>query len=760
MYKVCESRIAASTMAASMMQRLRRTAFVLSGVALLAGSASPSSAQVIPGNCGDCCAVPPQVSGFAAPVTVGTMGTGNDTDFVVHVFGVAGCTTQPPGPWVNPPAYRHPDWTRGKLGSVFGVTVDDSGNIYVAQTSVYDQDTYGTVGGGGPGAIFKLDSVTGTPSLFCLLPNSPPCATPGVFCAPGLGNLTYSCAHDCIYASNFEDGRIYRISMTGVVLEAYSFADQAVQSANANPADPVGIAPWGKRTWAVAVAGDRLYFSVVRADMSYFPQMPSAPPGPPFPPPAPANEVWSIPLTPVTGAFAGGVSTLEISVPTCNVGLCNPFNTVLPPGIMSNPVSDIAFDADCCMYLAERTMNDATTTGAHCSRLLKYCLGQGGVWTPSSDLFEVGQTSCPNTSASAPNSDAGGVGIDPGSCNLVWTTADYMEMPWCNGPGWYYGLNGLPTTGGVNASGLHIDMNGDVSYYDKTRIGSVEVACLRADPCSASAEATCHLGPDGLPDGTYDLSITVHNSADGPAANFILLPDLGTYIPLVPPLQPGESRKVVTTVVGQDPGVLVIDIGLFNSFGEGGECCGILGVEVELPDCACLLLEHIAVDCHDDRDPTTFWYDVQFTLRNTSPFIARHFFIIPTAPGVTTVPQYVQLPFLLPGQTFPVAFTLKFPGPPPVGADGLWHTAISFSMHSVDLAVCCKKVYEISGPRDCASPLMGDLNGDGVVDGADLGIMLGAWGAATAGASAADLNADGNVDGADMGALLGAWSGG
>jgi len=151
---------------------------------------------------------------------------------------------------------------------------------------------------------------------------------------------------------------------------------------------------------------------------------------------------------------------------------------------------------------------------------------------------------------------------------------------------------------------------------------------------------------------------------------------------------------------------------------------------------------------------------VQFTLRNTSPFIARHFFIIPTAPGVTTVPQYVQLPFLLPGQTFPVAFTLKFPGPPPVGADGLWHTAISFSMHSVDLAVCCKKVYEISGPRDCASPLMGDLNGDGVVDGADLGIMLGAWGAATAGASAADLNADGNVDGADMGALLGAWSGG
>jgi hypothetical protein len=46
-----------------------------------------------------------------------------------------------------------------------------------------------------------------------------------------------------------------------------------------------------------------------------------------------------------------------------------------------------------------------------------------------------------------------------------------------------------------------------------------------------------------------------------------------------------------------------------------------------------------------------------------------------------------------------------------------------------------------------------DLNGDGVVNGADLGVMLGQWGTA----GAADLNHDGVVDGADLGALLGAW---
>ena len=47
-----------------------------------------------------------------------------------------------------------------------------------------------------------------------------------------------------------------------------------------------------------------------------------------------------------------------------------------------------------------------------------------------------------------------------------------------------------------------------------------------------------------------------------------------------------------------------------------------------------------------------------------------------------------------------------------------------------------------------------DLSGDGVVDGADLGSLLAAWGTPNA---AADINDDGTVDGADLGALLAAW---
>jgi hypothetical protein len=47
----------------------------------------------------------------------------------------------------------------------------------------------------------------------------------------------------------------------------------------------------------------------------------------------------------------------------------------------------------------------------------------------------------------------------------------------------------------------------------------------------------------------------------------------------------------------------------------------------------------------------------------------------------------------------------------------------------------------------------GDMNGDGVIDGADLGLLLGQWGAP----GTADLDGDGIVDGADLGLMLGSW---
>lgn len=51
--------------------------------------------------------------------------------------------------------------------------------------------------------------------------------------------------------------------------------------------------------------------------------------------------------------------------------------------------------------------------------------------------------------------------------------------------------------------------------------------------------------------------------------------------------------------------------------------------------------------------------------------------------------------------------------------------------------------------------VFGDLNGDGLVNGADLGLLLAAWGTAGPG----DLDGSGSVRGADLGLLLAAWGG-
>jgi alpha-tubulin suppressor-like RCC1 family protein len=48
----------------------------------------------------------------------------------------------------------------------------------------------------------------------------------------------------------------------------------------------------------------------------------------------------------------------------------------------------------------------------------------------------------------------------------------------------------------------------------------------------------------------------------------------------------------------------------------------------------------------------------------------------------------------------------------------------------------------------------GDLNGDGSVNGSDLGILLGDWGSSS---TTSDLDGDGTVGGSDLGILLGAW---
>jgi hypothetical protein len=69
-----------------------------------------------------------------------------------------------------------------------------------------------------------------------------------------------------------------------------------------------------------------------------------------------------------------------------------------------------------------------------------------------------------------------------------------------------------------------------------------------------------------------------------------------------------------------------------------------------------------------------------------------------------------------------------------------------------------RMLVELSGEIvDPPPPCPADFNGDGIVTGADLGLLLGAWGPCPSGECIGDLNLDGAVTGADLGLLLGAW---
>ncbi len=66
--------------------------------------------------------------------------------------------------------------------------------------------------------------------------------------------------------------------------------------------------------------------------------------------------------------------------------------------------------------------------------------------------------------------------------------------------------------------------------------------------------------------------------------------------------------------------------------------------------------------------------------------------------------------------------------------------------------VAVKKLVFLTAPAD--------LNGDLTVGGADLGLLLGAWGRVPPDATVRfDLNQDGSITGADLGLLLGSWGG-
>ncbi len=256
----------------------------------------------------------------------------------------------------TPPPFEVP---ASQIGQVFGLTYDDGvrdgqptdvPNLYAASSSLHgirivtpdadgdgrpERERRGKPGatfmegqfaeenGGSPGAIWKIDGLSGAVSLF---------ATVGTNSGPGLADVAFDRGNRQFFASDLDSGLIHRIDANGALIDTFDHGvdgrparglapladDGAVMDIAGASFDTEDPDSWGmtqdeRRIWGVQVHGGRVFYAVGEK-----------------------AEIWSVGLT-NDGNFAGD-ARWELTV-AAEEDLA---------------VTDIAFDTRGFMYLAQR----------------------------------------------------------------------------------------------------------------------------------------------------------------------------------------------------------------------------------------------------------------------------------------------------------------------------------------------------------------------------------------------------------------------
>lgn len=670
-------------------------------------------------------------------IAVATQWRSSDAEGVLNVYDLTGQTTAPLGVDWPTNIYFHPEWVRSSIGQVFGVALDDLGNIFAAHTAVYFSDNIGSIGGQ-PGQVYKIDSVTGVPTVFATLPNN---SDPVIAAAhgiaesyPGLGNLCFDVDKQAVYVSNFEDGRIYRIDASGTCLSTWDHATGLVSDCSPEAGDLEGAARLGERVWAVQTFNGRVYYSLWFEDSTT---------GSPA-----SNEIWSVAYD-AAGEFIAGTEQLEISVPV----YANDW---------SNPVSDIAFGPAGQMMLAERTMQTDPTTGRfntapHSSRALEYVCEaqQGGVWLPSPNAFSVGG------GASNSADSAGGCDYSYAAApdDRVWVTSDAMILGTQGvGPN-VYGIQGLPQAGGNVASSILIDMDAEILFQDKSGLGSVEVSCpgFIEDPCAtlAAGEVLCDLDDSGNYTYTFDLT----NNSGQDVAHLLVLPGTAGVsvvpsglITLPSVLLDGDTTTISITFNGGLPGDELCVILSLNT-ADFEECCAVEACII-VPECDCAQIHDEMVECAADG---TGCFTYTFDVDNLTGIDIYYSFLSPISPAGVSIdtgnidPNRWDYPPMVSYGTETVSVTI-------CGALPGEEVCFLLTMHNETLEECCSIEVCVIAP-DCLQgvecPI--DFNNDGVLDFFDVSAFLTHFNSHNA---QADMNNDGVWDFFDVSAFLALFSAG
>lgn len=577
-----------------------------------------------------CCGKKPRFSAnayasvFTGQVAVTTNYQGQGSTYVLGVIDLKNQSTLNTGPPAfNPAIYHDPTWTQKTLGTIFGLTLDDQGNIYTTATTAYNGEVFPA--GATGGEIYKIDAVTGAISTFATLPNSG---------HVGLGNINFDCAHKNFYVTNPDDGLIYRLNTNGVTLSTW---DQGANLPSATPSSAAipdipaqQFTPRGRLAWGVQANGTRLYYAEWAR-------------------PGQNTEVWSVGLLP-NGDFTGPAKR-EISI--------TPFGS-------SMPVADISFGPAGTMFLAERTMNDETSSNAHQSRALEYTL-VSGTWTllnPNKFLFN------PNY----PRSAAGGVDADFSPNGRIWWMGDAIHY---GNPDYIYGIEGVPTTGGDIFNSVLIALSG-TSVVHKTELGDVEIPCPEEVPTGTCPVKTDEIECKTDGSGGYDYTFTVTNNTGHVVTQVLVTPKPGSGITINPQQQllpPGGIAIGATftghaTVSGGKGGDKVcFTVTLMT---KDGECC-TTEVCLVLPDC-CGIAKDETIECNADGT-----YTYVFTIINTGPNTIEHIYLNPQA-GSTMSQTYFSVS-LKPGDTFKGKVIIKGAKP--------GRYCFGISLHTAGMKDCC-----------------------------------------------------------------------
>jgi hypothetical protein len=369
---------------------------------------------------------------------------------------------------------------------VFGIAVtrDTPPDIFVASTGIYGM-------GSATGRIFRVHAGPAVGDPWVVQPWIELPFSAGL----GLGNIAYDIENDQLFATNFGDGRIYRISanVPDTLLSTYDpFGDD----------DGVtGFCPKRERIWGIGVWCGAVYFGTWREDQQTNCGGCADP----------HNGVYEVRLQP-GGEFTGTPSGTPAGVPNF-VDAAEPrvvSTPTNPPqmGGKNSPIADVEFNSQGDMLVGERTMASDAGSGAHFSGAYEYLHDSPGTgWDPAQIFIGVGRWYFGSICHGEMNASGG---IDYAECvpngagpNFILANGDALHVQdACAGPpppddgrhgDALYGLQVTPMLPALRHRDFSflVDFDERTATYRTAKGGIGDVDYVRSVPCAVTGNCCC-----------------------------------------------------------------------------------------------------------------------------------------------------------------------------------------------------------------------------------------------------------------------------